>query len=187
MNNPTLVEQIDGVILHISDVLYRPWFLPVFLIVGGLIFTFATKFVQVRLFPEAIKVIKEKPKNENGISSFGALMVSTASRVGTGNIIGVSTAICCGGPGAIFWMWITAFFGGASAFVESTLAQVYKKRNPDGSSYGGPAFYMQDALKQRWLGVIFSVIIILTYAVGYNMLASYNLQSTFEVFDFYGH
>lgn len=115
MNNPTLVEQIDGVILHISDVLYRPWFLPVFLIVGGLIFTFATKFVQVRLFPEAIKVIKEKPKNENGISSFGALMVSTASRVGTGNIIGVSTAICCGGPGAIFWMWITAFFGGASA------------------------------------------------------------------------
>ena len=90
MNNPTLVEQIDGVILHISDVLYRPWFLPVFLIVGGLIFTFATKFVQVRLFPEAIKVIKEKPKNENGISSFGALMVSTASRVGTGNIIGVS-------------------------------------------------------------------------------------------------
>ena len=96
MNNPTLVEQIDGVILHISDVLYRPWFLPVFLIVGGLIFTFATKFVQVRLFPEAIKVIKEKPKNENGISSFGALMVSTASRVGTGNIIGVSTAICCG-------------------------------------------------------------------------------------------
>ena len=186
MNNPTLVEQIDGVILHISDVLYRPWFLPVFLIVGGLIFTFATKFVQVRLFPEAIKVIKEKPKNENGISSFGALMVSTASRVGTGNIIGVSTAICCGGPGAIFWMWITAFFGGASAFVESTLAQVYKKRNPDGSSYGGPAFYMQDALKQRWLGVIFSAIIILTYAVGYNMLASYNLQSTFEVFDFYG-
>ena len=186
MNNPTLVEQIDGVILHISNVLYQPWFVPVFLIVGGLIFTFATKFVQVRLFPEAIKVIKEKPKNENGISSFGALMVSTASRVGTGNIIGVSTAICCGGPGAIFWMWITAFFGGASAFVESTLAQVYKKRNPDGSSYGGPAFYMQDALKQRWLGVIFSVIIILTYAVGYNMLASYNLQSTFEVFDFYG-
>ena len=102
MNNPTLVEQIDGVILRISDVLYRPWFLPVFLIVGGLIFTFATKFVQVRLFPEAIKVIKEKPKNENGISSFGALMVSTASRVGTGNIIGVSTAICCGGARRYF-------------------------------------------------------------------------------------
>lgn len=187
MDNPTIVEQIDSVICIISDVLYQPWFVPVILIAGGLIFTFATKFIQIRLFTESIKVIKEKPKSENGISSFGALMVSTASRVGTGNIIGVSTAICCGGPGAIFWMWITAFFGGASAFVESTLAQIYKKRNPDGSSYGGPAFYMQDALKQRWLGVIFSVIIILTYAVGYNMLASYNLQSTFEAFDFYGN
>ena len=84
-NNPTVVEQIDGIILAISNVLYQPWFVPVFLIVGGIIFTFATKFIQVRLFPEAIKVIKEKPKSENGISSFGALMVSTASRVGTGN------------------------------------------------------------------------------------------------------
>ena len=83
-------------------------------------------------------------------------MVSTASRVGTGKIIGVATAICLGGPGAIFWMWLTAFIGGATAFIESTLAQIYKKRDKDGSSYGGPAFYMQTALKQRWLGVIFS-------------------------------
>ena len=113
-------------------------------------------------------------------------MMSTASRVGTGNIIGVATAICAGGAGAVFWMWVTAIIGGASAFVESTLAQIYKKKNPDGTSYGGPAFYMQDALKMRWLGVVFSLIIILTYAVGYNMLASYNLQSTFAAFDFYG-
>ena len=141
--------------------------------------------MQVRLFRESFRVIMEKPKEKNGISSFGALMVSTASRVGTGNIIGVATAICLGGPGAIFWMWITAFIGGATAFVESTLAQIYKKRDTDGSSYGGPAFYMQTALKQRWLGVIFSVLIILIYAVGYNMLAAYNLQSTFAVFDFY--
>lgn len=130
-------------------------------------------------------MIMEKPTTENGISSFGALMVSTASRVGTGNIIGVATAICAGGAGAVFWMWVTAIIGGASAFVESTLAQIYKKKNPDGSSYGGPAFYMRDALGQRWLGVIFSVLIIATYAVGYNMLASYNLQSTFAAFDFY--
>ncbi len=120
-----------------------------------------------------------------GISSFGALMVSTASRVGTGNIIGVATAICAGGAGAVFWMWITAIIGGASAFVESTLAQIYKKRSADGTSYGGPAFYMKDALKKRWLGVLFSFLIILTYAVGYNMLAAYNLQDTFSVFDFY--
>ena len=113
-------------------------------------------------------------------------MVSTASRVGTGNIVGVSTAICIGGYGAVFWMWVTAILGGASAFVESTLAQIYKRRNKDGSSYGGPSYYIETALHQRWLGVIFAIIIILTYAVGYNMLASYNLQSAFSGFSFYG-
>lgn len=128
----------------------------------------------------------EKPHQEDAISSLGALMVSTASRVGTGNIIGVSTAICLGGPGAVFWMWVTALIGGASAFVESTLAQIYKKKDTDGSSYGGPSYYIQQVLKQRWLGIIFAVIIILTYAVGYNALASYNLQSTFSGFNFYG-
>lgn len=112
-------------------------------------------------------------------------MISTASRVGTGNIVGVSTAICLGGVGAVFWMWFIAIFGGASAYVESTLAQIYKRKNPDGSSYGGPSYYMETALKQRWLGVVFSVLIILTYALGYNALASYNLQSTFAGFSFY--
>jgi len=180
-----MMKAIDAGILAVSNVLYQPWFVPLLLIVGGLYFTFRCKFIQVRLFKEACKVIMEKPKSNDGISSFGALMISTASRVGTGNIIGVSTAICLGGPGAIFWMWITAFFGGATAFIESTLAQIYKKKNKDGSSYGGPAFYMETALKQRWLGIAFSVIIILIYAVGYNLLAAYNLQSTFEVFDFY--
>lgn len=180
-----MFDVIHQGILAVSNVLYQPWFLPVFLIVGGLYFTIRCKFIQVRLFKESFRVITEKPKDENGISSFGALMVSTASRVGTGNIIGVATAICLGGAGAIFWMWITAIIGGATAFIESTLAQIYKKRDKDGSSYGGPAFYMQTALKQRWLGVIFSILIILVYAVGYNMLAAYNLQSTFGVFSFY--
>ena len=83
-------------------------------------------------------------------------------------------------------MWVTAILGGASAFVESTLAQIYKRRNKDGSSYGGPSYYIETALHQRWLGVIFAIIIILTYAVGYNMLASYNLQSAFSGFSFYG-
>lgn len=181
-----MIEFINSVINAVSGVLYQPWCVPLILLCGGLILTFKTKFIQVRLFREAFRVIMEKPTTENGISSFGALMVSTASRVGTGNIIGVATAICAGGAGAVFWMWVTAIIGGASAFVESTLAQIYKKKNPDGSSYGGPAFYMRDALGQRWLGVIFSILIIATYAVGYNMLASYNLQSTFAAFDFYG-
>lgn len=176
---------LDSVMLAISDILYRPWFVPLLLLAGGLYFTIRTKFIQGRIFKEAIRVISEKPKNDNGISSFGALMVSTASRVGTGNIIGVATAIVMGGYGSIFWMWVVAILGGSTAFIESTLAQIYKKKNPDGSSYGGPAFYMKDALNARWLGVIFSLLVILTYAVGYNMLAAFNLQSTFAAFSFY--
>ncbi|MDO4393304.1 MAG: alanine/glycine:cation symporter family protein [Bacillota bacterium] len=180
-----MTTTLDNMITWVSGILYQPFILPLLLLAGGIYFTIRTGLLQIRMFPEACKVIMEKPKSENGISSFGALMVSTASRVGTGNIFGVATAICLGGPGAIFWMWITAFIGGASAFVESTLAQIYKKRNPDGSSFGGPAYYMKDALGQKWLGVIFSVLILLTYALGYNMLASYNLQSTFAAFEFY--
>jgi len=182
-----MFDAINTVVGAISGVLYQPWCVPLILLLGGLILTIRSKFIQGRLFAESFRVIGEKPSTEGGISSFGALMVSTASRVGTGNIIGVATAIAVGGAGALFWMWITAIIGGASAFVESTLAQIYKKRDKDGNSYGGPAYYMADALGQRWLGVIFSVIIILTYAVGYNMLAAYNLQSTFKAFDFYGN
>ena len=175
---------IDNVVLAISNILYQPFIVPLILIGGAIYLTFRCGFLQLGMFKEACKVITEKP-HEGGISSFGALMVSTASRVGTGNIIGVSTAIVCGGPGAIFWMWVTAFFGGASAFVESTLAQIYKKNDGEGGSMGGPAFYMRDALGQKWLGVIFSIFIIFTYMVGYNMLAAYNLQSTFAAFSFY--
>ncbi|MCP5972711.1 alanine:cation symporter family protein, partial [Klebsiella pneumoniae] len=83
--------------------------------------------------------------------------VSTASRVGTGNIVGVANAICLGGPGAVFWMWIIALIGGASAFIESTLAQIYKKRGSDGVSYGGPSYYIENALGSRGLGVLFAV------------------------------
>ena len=180
-----MIEKIDGVINAISGVLYQPYIVPLILVAAGIYFTIRLGLLQFRLFGESIKVVSEKPKDKDGISSFGALMVSTASRVGTGNIIGVSTAICTGGFGAIFWMWITAILGGASAFVESTLAQIYKKKDKDGTYYGGPSYYMQDGLKQRWLGVIFAVILILTYAVGYNMLAAFNTQDTFSGFSFY--
>ena len=152
---------------------------------AGLYFTIRTGLIQFRLFGESIRVVKEKPKEKGSISSFGALMVSTASRVGTGNIVGVSTAICLGGFGAVFWMWVVALVGGASAFIESALAQVYKKRDADGSSYGGPSYYMEQALHQRWLGVVFAVVLILTYVVGFNMLAAYNLQDAFGGFSFY--
>ena len=161
------------------------WPLALVLFCGGVYFTIRTRFPQLRLFGESIHVVMEKPAQEGSISSFGALMISTASRVGTGNIVGVSTAICLGGPGAVFWMWVTAILGGASAFVESTLAQVYKKRDPDGGSYGGPAYYIEDALHSRPLAIVFAIALIFTYGVGYNMLASYNLQSAFAGFNFY--
>ncbi len=179
------MEFIGKSITSVSSVLYQPWCVPLILLFGGVFLTIRLKLPQIRLFKECFKVLKDKPKEKNGISSFGALMISTASRVGTGNIIGVAGAICIGGPGAVFWMWITAILGGASALTESTLAQIFKKRNPDGSSYGGPAFYMQDKLKARSLGVFFSILIIITYAVGFNMLASFNVQASFENFGFY--
>lgn len=136
------------------------------------------------MFKETIRVILEKPVGEHAVSSFQALMVSTASRVGTGNIIGISTAICLGGYGAVFWMWVIALVGGASAFIESTLAQIYKKRGEHGS-YGGPAYYIEAALGSRALAVIFSIALIATYGVGFNMLCAYNLQSTFIAYSFY--
>ena len=166
------------------SILYYP-ILIIVLIAAGFYFSFRTGFVQFRLFGEAIRVVKEKPSTEGGTSSFKALMVSTASRVGTGNIVGVSTAICLGGFGAAFWMWFIALIGMATAFVESTLAQIYKRRDTDGSSYGGPAYYIQDALHSRSLGIVFSIALILTYAFGFNMLASYNMQDSFKAYSFY--
>ena len=173
---------LDMIINEISNIMYS-YLLIILLLAVGLYFTFRTKFIQFRMFAESIRVVGEKPDKAGSISSFQALMVSTASRVGTGNIIG---AICLGGFGAVFWMWIIAIIGGASAFIESTLAQIYKRRNPEtGESYGGPSYYIEAALHSRPLAVIFAVALILTYAGGFNMLASYNLQSTFSGYSFY--
>lgn len=174
---------LEKIVANTSDALYS-YILIVLLVAGGLYFTFRSGFVQFRLFGEQIRAVTEKPKDGKGVSSFQALMVSTASRVGTGNIIGVSTALCLGGFGSVFWMWVIAIIGGASAFVESTLAQIYKKRG-DGESFGGPAYYIEATLKSRPLALVFSVFLILTYGFGFNMLASYNLQSTFSAYEFY--
>jgi len=164
--------------------MYYP-ILIVVLAVAGIYFSFRTKFVQLRLFPESIRAVKEKPSEKGQVSSFQALMVSTASRVGTGNIVGVSTAIVLGGPGAAFWMWVLAIVGSATAFVESTLAQIYKRRDEKGGCYGGPAYYIETALKSKNLATIFVVCLVVTYGFGFNLLCSYNLQSTFSVYGFY--
>lgn len=172
------------IVSAISGFMYS-YLLIVILLGAGIWFTFRTKFVQFRMFRESIRVVTEKPEQEGGVSSFQALMVSTASRVGTGNIVGIATAVCLGGYGAVFWMWLIAIVGGASAFIESTLAQIYKRRHPDGGSYGGPAYYIEAALHSRPLALLFAVSMTLTYAGGFNMLASYNLQSTFSIYSFY--
>ncbi len=174
---------IEGFISDANNALYS-YILIILLVLGGLYFTFRTKFVQFRLFGEQFRVIGEKPGDKDGVSSFQALMVSTASRVGTGNIIGVSTALCLGGFGSVFWMWVIALIGCASAFYESTLAQIFKKKGTDGC-YGGPAYYIEAAFGNRPLAIVFSVFLILTYGFGFNMLASYNLQSTFAPYGFY--
>ncbi|MDE6182238.1 MAG: alanine:cation symporter family protein [Eubacteriales bacterium] len=159
-----------------NDFLYT-YILVALLLIVGIYFTIRTKFVQVRLLGDSIKVIAEKKSDKKGVSSFQALMVSTASRVGTGNIVGVASAIAIGGAGSVFWMWTIAIIGSASAFIESTLAQIYKTKDGEGFK-GGPAYYIEKALKKRWLGIVFSILMIACFAYGFNGIQSYNISSS---------
>ncbi len=161
----SFIKSFNEILGATNDFMYSK-FLIFLLIATGVYFTIRTRAVQLRLFPNSIKCIREG--GEDGkTSSFQALMVATASRVGTGNIAGVTTAVVLGGPGAILWMWIMAIIGSASAFIESTLAQLYKEK--DGEGYkGGPAYYIQRALGMRWLGIVFAIFLILTFAFGFN-------------------
>lgn len=151
------------------------------LIISGLYFSFRTKFMQFRMFKEAIKSLLHKPENGK-VSPFQSLMVSMASRIGVGQIAGVTFAIIFGGPGAIFWMWVMAIFGCTSAFVESTLAQIYKTRNKNGTFRGGPSYYIKKLTGKKWIGVLFSCLLICGYAYGFNMLQSYQLSSSLEYY-----
>jgi len=181
----TLGTAIPKAISDISNVMYS-YLLIILLLAVGLYFTFRTRFVQLRMLKESIRLVTEKSSDKSTVSSFQALMVSTASRVGTGNIVGVANAIAIGGYGAVFWMWIIALVGGASAFIESTLAQIFKKSDGKGNSYGGPAYYIQALMGKRWLGIIFAIALIATYAVGFNMLCSFNLVTSLSQYSFYG-
>lgn len=151
----------------------------IIMLVGlGLYFTFRTKFVQFRMIGEMFRLMGEGAlPGKKGISSFQAFCISTASRVGTGNLAGVAIAITTGGPGAVFWMWLIALIGSASAFVESTLAQIFKVK--DGDSYrGGPAYYMEKALKARWMGVTFAVLISITFGLAFNSVQANTITSS---------
>lgn len=170
----------NDILTRLNDFMYT-YVLIILLVGAGVYFTIRTKGVQFRLLMDGIRSMLDKAEvDENGkkkVSSFQALMISTASRVGTGNIAGIATAIATGGPGAVFWMWLMALLGGASAFIESTLAQIYKIRE-NGQYRGGPSYYMERALGRRWMGVLFSVLLILCFAYGFNGLQSYNMSST---------
>ncbi|MEV5982005.1 alanine/glycine:cation symporter family protein [Streptomyces sp. NPDC052114] len=174
------MNSLDSVILQVNDHLWTYLLIP--LVVGaGLWFTVRSRAVQLRLLPEMFRVVREKtPERADGrkqVSSFGAFTISAAARVGTGNIAGVATAITLGGAGAVFWMWVMAVIGAASAFVESALAQLYKVRGATGAYRGGPAYYMQRALGKRWLGVLFAVTITVTFGFVFNAVQSNTITS----------
>ena len=177
-----VVDAIEWFVSGANDLLWT--YILIILLIGlGVYFTIRTKFVQFRLFGEMFRVITEKKDGEKGVSAFQAFTISTASRVGTGNITGVALAIAIGGPGAVFWMWVVALIGMATAFIESTLAQVYKVR--DGEQFrGGPAYYMEKALGNRKLGIIFAILLTLAFGFIFNSVQSNTIAESFgDVFN----
>ncbi len=173
-----LNEQLVEITGNISGYMYT-YILLILLVATGIYFTVRTRAVQIRYIKDMFTQVTEKKHvdGKRAMSSFQALMVSTASRVGTGNIAGVATAIATGGPGAVFWMWIMALIGASSAFVESTLAQVWKVKGKEGEFRGGPAYYIEQGLGKRWAGVLFAVLLILCFAFGFNGLQAFNATS----------
>ena len=165
----------------INDVLWT--YILIALLLGcALWFTLKTRFVQFRMIGEMVRLLGDSTAKDGSvkhISSFQAFAISIASRVGTGNLAGVATAIAVGGPGAVFWMWVIALLGASSSFVESTLAQLYKVKGKD-SYIGGPAYYMRKGLKQPWMGALFAVLITVTFGFAFNSVQSNTLCAAFE-------
>lgn len=166
------------------DTYMYTYFLVFLLIFSGIYFSIRTRFIQFRGFRDMIRHLTEKKHvpGKKSVSSFQALMVSTASRVGTGNIAGVATAIATGGPGAVFWMWIMASISSASAFIESTLAQIWKVKSGEGEFRGGPAYYIEQGLGSHKWGIVFAVSLILCFGLGFNGLQTYNMSSSLEAY-----
>lgn len=164
---------LNIIITEVNDFLWT--YILIAVLVGcGLWFTWRTRFVQFRMLHEMIRLLGDSSVKHPGhkhISSFQAFAVSVATRVGTGNLAGVATAIAIGGPGAVFWMWIIALIGSATAFVESTLAQLFKLRHKD-SFIGGPAYYIQKGMHNRWMSALFAILITITFGLSYNSIQS---------------
>ena len=163
---------LNTLVSGINNILWT-YILVAVLIICAVVFTIRTRGVQFRMIGEMIRLLGDSTKktHEKHVSSFEAFAVSIASRVGTGNLAGVATAIAVGGPGAVFWMWIIALLGSATAFVESTLAQLYKRKTT-GSYIGGPAYYMMFGLKKRWMARLYAVLMTATFCMAYISLIS---------------
>ena len=167
---------------EINDILWT-YILIIMLLGCAVWFSIRTRFVQFRMLREMIILLSESAgkgkQGEKHVSSFQAFAITIASRVGTGNLAGVATAIAIGGPGAVFWMWVIALLGASSAFIESTLAQLYKIRGKD-SFVGGPAYYMKKGLKQPWMGILFAVLISITFGFAFNSVQSNTICAAAE-------
>ncbi|NRD73115.1 alanine:cation symporter family protein [Shewanella sp. VB17] len=162
-----LITSIESVINAINGLLWGSVLIYV-LVAAGLLFTLRLGFIQFRLFGHGVKLVFQGREKTDGISSFQVFCTSMAARVGTGNMAGVAVAITVGGAGAIFWMWLIAMLGMATAFIESTLAQVYKVKDSEGQYRGGPAYYMELGLGKRWMGSVFSVLLIIAFGFAFN-------------------
>lgn len=177
---------LNSIVSYGNDILWS--YVLIYMLLGlGLYFSFKTKFVQFRYLKEMVILLTEKAvgslKNDKSehISSFQAFCVSIASRVGTGNLAGVAIAITVGGPGAVFWMWLVALLGAASGFIESTLGQIYKiKDKNDGTYRGGPAYYMDQALNKKWMGILFSVLLTFSFGLVFNAVQANTITFAFE-------
>ena len=174
---------LNSLVTELNNILWG--YVLIFSLLGlGIYFTFKTKFVQFRYIKEMFRLLGDgfgnsKDKEKKGISSFQAFCISTASRVGTGNIAGVAIAVSIGGAGSVFWMWLIALIGSASSFIESTLAQIYKIK--DGDTFrGGPAYYMERALNKRWMGIAFSVLITICFGFIFNAVQSNTVSQSFS-------
>ena len=173
------MEQISQLIGTVNNLLYS-YILIALLLVLGTYFSVKTGFIQVRMLGEMFRILGGKSSGSSkGISSFQAFCISIASCVGTGNLAGVAIAIVIGGPGAVFWMWLIALIGMCSSLVECTLAQIYKIK--DGDHFrGGPAYYMEKALGKKWMGVVFSILISVTYGLVFNSVQANTMASAFN-------
>ncbi|MCB5162362.1 alanine/glycine:cation symporter family protein [Marinomonas algarum] len=168
-------------IINFLNTIFWGYILIYGLLAAGLYFTVRLGFLQIRHLPEFFRsVLKARQRGHGGISPFQALCTSLASRIGTGNLAGVAVALTLGGPGAIFWMWMVAFVGMATAYAESSLAQLFKTRDENGQLRGGPAFYMSKGLNAPWAGAIFAVSLIIAFGLVFNAVQANSIAGAME-------